>query len=197
MTRVIAGSAKGRRLKVPPSGTRPTSDRVREAMLSAVESQMGSVSGRRVMDLFAGTGALGIEALSRGAASALFVESDRACARVLGENLRNLGLTGGSVCVMRVDKLTGMAAGEPVDLVFADPPYDTDPAELSAQIGRLALGGWLNSPCLVVVEGSARWADWSWPSSVRPLRERRYGQTRVWYGLTGTPQVQEGAEPTW
>lgn len=197
MTRVIAGSAKGRRLKVPSAGTRPTSARVREAILSAVESQTGSLHGRHVLDLFAGTGALGIEALSRGAASALFVESDRRCAAVLEENLRELGLRGGRVAVMQVRRLPDTPPGEPVDVVFADPPYDSDPAELSAAIGELAARGWLCTPCLVVVEGSARWLGWEWPSSVRPLRERSYGDTRVWYGLSGTPLVQEGAEPTW
>src|ERR1700729_643748 len=122
--RVIAGSYGGRRLKAPSGRrTRPTSERVREALFS----MLGELSGERVLDLFAGTGALGIEALSRGARSVLFVERDGGAARVLSENLSTLGIDGGVARLLRTDALqllrTAQQSQETYDLIFIDPPY--------------------------------------------------------------------------
>ncbi len=117
--RVIAGEYRGRRLKVPPGvRTRPTADRVRESLFSI----LGDIAGLRVLDLFAGSGALGIEALSRGAASAVFVERDRAAAALVQANLDALGLADRGR-VVRLDVLRWLEAGSPVDVAFADPPY--------------------------------------------------------------------------
>ncbi|MEM7145683.1 MAG: 16S rRNA (guanine(966)-N(2))-methyltransferase RsmD [Verrucomicrobiota bacterium] len=120
--RVIAGSAKGAKLRVPDGVSRPTTDRVREAIFSILGER---VPGATVCDLYAGSGALGIEALSRGAASALFVECDERASGVIGANLEVAGLEGGRVCAMEVERFLGRGGRErgPFDLVFADPPY--------------------------------------------------------------------------
>ena len=122
--RVVGGSARGRRLQAPKGRTvRPTSDRTREAIFNVLESR-GGVEGARVLDLFAGTGALGIEALSRGAASATFVERDRAAASVIRDNLASLGLDG-RVAVADATAFVRREQGH-YDIAFADPPYDFD-----------------------------------------------------------------------
>ena len=144
--RVVAGTAKGRRLESPPGdATRPTPNRVREAVSNSLYS-LGALEGVRVLDLYAGTGALGIEALSRGAAEATFVERDRTVAGVLRRNLENTGLAErAAVMVADVDTaLTGLAReGRRFDLAFVDPPYAFDAwPEL---MGRVPAG-------LVVVE---------------------------------------------
>src|SRR5690606_32710194 len=135
MTRIVAGRAGGRRLRVPARGTRPTSERIRAALFNALEAA-GEVAGARVLDLYAGSGALGLEALSRGAADAVFVESDRRAVEVLRANVRALGL-GGSVRHGTVRQVLEAAAAEPFDLVVADPPYGTPDVELRAVLTAL------------------------------------------------------------
>ncbi|HEV3401467.1 MAG TPA: RsmD family RNA methyltransferase [Acidimicrobiales bacterium] len=120
--RVVAGLAGGRRLQAPAGRRlRPTSERVREAVFSSLHS-LGAVQGARVLDLFAGTGALGIEALSRGAAAVTFVEADPAAAAAIRANLETTGLEGGTVVQADVGRFLD-DPGPPVDLAFADPPY--------------------------------------------------------------------------
>jgi 16S rRNA (guanine966-N2)-methyltransferase len=133
--RVIAGLAKGARLAPVPSGTRPLSDRAREGLFSSLGA---AVEGARCVDLFAGTGALGIEALSRGAASCLFVDRASAAVRAIRENLSRTGL-GDRATVVRSE--AGAALGrtaDPFDLAFLDPPYAYDPEALSRVIAGLA-----------------------------------------------------------
>src|SRR3954470_24763097 len=140
VTRVIAGAAGGRRLVVPRGrATRPTSDRAREGLFSSVASLRGPLAGARFLDLYAGTGAVGIEALSRGAAHVCFVESNDVAAGVIRANLSALQLPGGVVRQERVERFVATAADEPAyDLVFADPPYAEPAAHLAATIGGLA-----------------------------------------------------------
>jgi 16S rRNA (guanine966-N2)-methyltransferase len=171
----VAGSAGGRRLAVPQKGTRPTSDRVREALFSAVQSAF-DLDGARVLDLYAGTGALGLEALSRGAASAVFVESAPGALAVLRKNLATVGLPG----VVRPGKVaTVLAAGspEPYDLVLADPPYAAE--DLGHELSLLVSGGWLAPGALVIVERSRRAADLAWPEPLSPMKVRHYGETSL------------------
>ena len=177
----MAGRAGGRRIAVPPSGTRPTSDRVREAVFSALEARM-DLEGARVLDLYAGSGALGLEALSRGGAHALFVESDARAAAVVRRNAAGLGLPGVDVRTATVGSVLAGPPEAPYDLVLLDPPYELADADLAGVLATLADGGWLAPGALMVVERSARSAGPSWPAGVSPFTERRYGDTCVHYG---------------
>lgn len=182
MTRIVAGTAGGRRLRVPPHGTRPTSERVREALFSALDAA-GVVADARVLDLYAGSGALGLEALSRGAADAVFIEADRRAADVLRANLRDVGL-GGSIRHGRAEAALARPPDAPFDLVLADPPYDLPSAELH-HVLRLLTGGWLAPGALVVVERALRDGELDWPEGFEPLRVRRYGDTALHWAEFG------------
>ncbi len=184
--RVIAGSAGGIPLKVPQGDTRPTTDRVREALFSALGDV---VEGARVLDLFAGSGALGIEALSRGAASALFVEGNRAAADILRGNLTKTRLGGGSVRQMDVFRALDdlVRDGQVFDLVFSDPPYTRLPdgrdfaKELleSADLPRVCAA---DVTWVLECRSGKNAFDARRPWSV--LRQRDYGTTRlVWMEL--------------
>lgn len=173
--RVIAGRLGGRRLQAPRGReTRPTSDRVREALFS----MLGDVGGATVLDVFAGTGALGIEALSRGAASVVFIERDPQAARALGANLSALGIESGEGELRRADALDALrrasARGETYDLVFIDPPYrqarEWGP-ELTALLPPL-----LGPSARVVVESDRR-APLELEMEIE--RQRRYGDTSI------------------
>jgi 16S rRNA (guanine966-N2)-methyltransferase len=201
VTRIIAGAARGRRLAVPPVGTRPTSDRVREAVFSAVESTLGPLGGARVLDLYAGSGAIGLEALSRGAAEVLLVERDRAALAVLRRNVDTVGLPGARVladdATRAVARPPSVGGGGPLDLVYVDPPYDLPAAEVESVLAGLATG-WLAEGALVLVERSRRDADLAWPPGYEPERTRTYGETVVlgalWYGRDEVPAAT-GAAP--
>ncbi|MFR9674560.1 16S rRNA (guanine(966)-N(2))-methyltransferase RsmD [Streptomyces sp. TR06-5] len=197
MTRVIAGTAGGRRLAVPPgTGTRPTSDRAREGMFSSWEAQLGGPAawrGLRVLDLYGGSGAVGLEALSRGASHALLVEADQRAARTIRENVRTLALRGAEVRAAKAEQvLAGPAPAEPYGLVFLDPPYAVADDELREILLTLRNEGWLAAEVLVTVERSTRGGVFDWPEGFVGLRSRRYGEGTLWYGRAasreGTPQ---------
>ncbi|MFB6897049.1 16S rRNA (guanine(966)-N(2))-methyltransferase RsmD [Streptomyces hydrogenans] len=183
MTRVIAGTAGGRRLAVPPgNGTRPTSDRAREGLFSTWEALHG-IEGARVADLYAGSGAVGLEALSRGAMHALLVEADARASRTVRENVRALGLPGAEARTGKAEQIvTGPAPAEPYDLVFLDPPYAVPDDELREILLTLRSGGWLSEDAVVTVERSTRGGSFGWPDGFAPLRSRRYGEGTFWYG---------------
>jgi 16S rRNA (guanine966-N2)-methyltransferase len=191
MTRVIAGSARGRRLAVPPGeGTRPTSDRAREGLFSTWESLRGSLAGARVIDLYAGSGAVGLESLSRGAAQALLVEGDQAAVKVILANVRTLALPGAEVRSGQVEKVvTGAAPAQPYDMVFVDPPYPLGDADLREILITLRSGGWLADQALVTVERSTRGGEFAWPEGFAAIRERRYGEATLWYGRAAANDV--------
>lgn len=182
MTRIVSGSAGGRRLSTPTgAGTRPTSDRVREALFSRLD-HLDVLSGARVLDLYAGSGALALEAMSRGAARALLVESDRAAAAVARSNAQALGWS--SVVEVRsesVEKALLGGTAYPVDLVFLDPPYDLAEDRLGDVLALLVAHGWLAADALVVVERSSRSPQPMWPVGLAEAGERRYGETKVWF----------------
>ena len=177
MTRIVAGTLGGRRIAAPPgAGTRPTSDRVREALFSAVEAEV-DLDGARFADLYAGSGAVGLEALSRGAAHVLLVESDARAARVIRENVA--ALRAGPAARLVTGKVaTVLAAGPdggPYDVVFADPPYAVPDAEITALLTTLVDGDWLAPDALVVVERSradqgVRLGGRDHPGAQSPLR---------------------------
>src|ERR1700733_15418728 len=125
MARVIGGVARGRRIAVPPRGTRPTTDRVRESLFNILTARL-DLTGLAVLDLYAGSGSLGLEALSRGATSALFVESDQRTAAVIARNIETLGLPGATLRRGVVASVLAGGASSPVDLVLADPPYEVE-----------------------------------------------------------------------
>jgi 16S rRNA (guanine966-N2)-methyltransferase len=179
---VIAGAARGRRIAVPPGQvTRPTSERAREALFSTLESLVIAWAGRRVLDLYAGSGAVGLEAVSRGAAHALLVESDAKAARTAGVNAANLGLVGAEVRHGRVERVVADGLRSPAyDVVFADPPYDLDDASLAAVLTDLRPA--LADDAVVAVERSTRGGTWTWPAGFEALRSRRYGEATLWYG---------------
>ncbi|MER7764851.1 16S rRNA (guanine(966)-N(2))-methyltransferase RsmD [Streptomyces sp. NPDC097619] len=183
MTRVIAGTAGGRRLAVPPgTGTRPTSDRAREGLFSTWESLHG-VPGSRVLDLYGGSGAVGLEALSRGAHHALLVEADPKAARTIRENVRALGLPGAEFRAGKAEQIvTGPAPADPYDLVFLDPPYAVTDAALREILLTLRSGDWITDDALVTVERSTRGGEFPWPAGFEALRSRRYGEGTLWYG---------------
>ncbi|MBE1459871.1 16S rRNA (guanine966-N2)-methyltransferase [Nocardiopsis terrae] len=186
MTRIIAGAAGGRRISAPDGRTtRPTSDRAREALFASVQSDLGSLDGLRVMDLYAGSGAIGLEALSRGASHALLVEADRRAARVVKENIATLRLPGAELAADRVERVLARANhGAPYDLVVADPPYAVTDDEVSSVLSALVGHGWLAEDAVLVVERSKRGAEPAWPEGVEPDRSRRYGEAILWYART-------------
>lgn len=170
--RVITGSARGRRLKTPETyDIRPTTDNVKEALFNILQFD---VEGRRVLDLFAGTGQLGIEALSRGAKSALFVDADREAVRIIKENLRACGLTAE---VRQQDALSVLRQGGEYDLIFVDPPYDAglyEPVlETIKSVDNLSEGG------IIVCEARR---ERELPDMAAPYRKRkeyRYGRVKL------------------
>jgi 16S rRNA (guanine966-N2)-methyltransferase len=185
MTRVIAGRAGGRRLAVPPgTGTRPTSDRAREGLFSTWQSLLGGpLEGERVLDLYAGSGAVGLEALSRGAGPALLVEADARAARIIRENVKTLGLPGAEVRSGKAEQIIqGSAPTDPYDLVFLDPPYAVSDDDLREILLTLRTQGWLAAEALVTVERSTRGGEFSWPDGFDAIRARRYGEGTFWYG---------------
>jgi 16S rRNA (guanine966-N2)-methyltransferase len=176
--RVIAGLAKGHPLVAPRGrGTRPTADRVREAVFSSL---LPHLPGARVLDLYAGSGALGIEALSRGAAHATFVERDRGALRAIADNLDTTGLGDrAEVVAADVRSALGRLAGaqEPFDVVLLDPPYRVDPDELAEALAGVA--GVVGPAGLVRLEQAKGAPEVTWPPPLVGGRERRYGDTRI------------------
>jgi 16S rRNA (guanine966-N2)-methyltransferase len=182
VTRIIAGSARGARLEVPGAGTRPTSDRVRESLFGALES-LSAISGARVLDLYAGSGALGLESLSRGAASAEFVERGRQAAAIVRRNAAIVakagGMASGRVHESAVLVFLQRASG-PFDLVFTDPPYDLDDTAMTADL--VALAPLLSSDAVVVVERARRSTPPDFTAAGLELfREKSYGDTTLWW----------------
>jgi 16S rRNA (guanine966-N2)-methyltransferase len=187
VTRIISGRAGGLRLATPDGpSTRPTSDRVREALFSRLE-HLGVLPGARVLDLYAGSGALGLEALSRGASSVLLVEADKGAAKVTRQNAGALGIPGAVVRHAPVARVLGQPPAQPCSLVFSDPPYDLPEDDLAGDFALLVEQGWLTPDALVVVERSSRSPEPRWPAQWEREAERRYGETKVWFAGPRTP----------
>ena len=182
MTRIVGGVAKGRQLAVAAKGTRPTSDRAREGLFNTVAGLI-DLAGARVLDLFAGTGAVGLEALSRGAAHVTLVESDRSVCSILKRNVDTVGLPGAVVLRCTVESfLVAVGADAPFDLIFADPPYALGDSPLAALLESISDVRWAAGGALVVVERPARGEGPRWPDVIEGLKQRRYGEGVLWYG---------------
>jgi 16S rRNA (guanine966-N2)-methyltransferase len=191
VTRIIAGLAGGRRLATAPGPTtRPTADRAREGLFATVQALQGGLDGAVVLDLYAGSGAVGLEALSRGASEVLLVEADSRAAQVIRQNIALVGLPGAHLIMDKVDRALarGPAQMPPRDFVFADPPYAVGDDELAQMLTALNLHGWLAPGALVAIERSTRSGPPAWPAGYEADRSRRYGEATLWYGLAAGAQ---------
>ena len=184
------------RLAVPSTGTRPTSERVREALFSSLES-WDAIAGARVLDLYAGSGALGLEAASRGAVSVVLVERNPKAAALCRSNAAAVQRALGGIAVpidvsVRSVKAHLTSASSPVDLVLVDPPYDVSDDDIAADL--LAIARILSPDGVVVVERSTRSPEPRWPSGLEPVRSRAYGETTLWFA-EATSGAATGIEP--
>ena len=182
MTRIVAGTVGGRRIEVPRSGTRPTSERVREALFARLD-HYGVLDGARVLDLCAGSGALGLEAASRGAPEVTLVDSSRGASQTCQRNIRSLGLSGVSAVTAKAATFLAGPAGTPADLVLIDPPYELSEEELAAILIPLVRSEdpWLAPRTVVVVERSTRSPEPTWPAGLERFADKRYGETTIWF----------------
>jgi 16S rRNA (guanine966-N2)-methyltransferase len=200
VTRIIAGRHRGRRLAAPPGErTRPTTDRVREALFSAIAAWSGtagaspaeSLAGLAFADLYAGSGAVGLEAASRGAAPVLLVESSPRTAAVISRNITDLRLEAVSVRTDRVERLAHTKPARPYEVVFLDPPYGLAADAVAEILDRLVANGWVANDGLLVVERSRRDAELRWPPPFAGGWRRDYGETTLLFGCAPEPARPE------
>lgn len=190
MTRIIGGTVGGRRLATPKGqATRPTSERVREALFSAIEAWGGPLDGLRFLDLYAGSGAVGLEARSRGAGVVTLVEHDKRTAALISQNARTLSLDRIEVLAANVSATLARHPVAPYDIVFADPPYPLSNEEVESDLAALVAQGWLSPDALVIVERRARGPHPQWPAGIEAGRDRRYGETLLRYGHAESTEV--------
>ncbi|WP_454051494.1 16S rRNA (guanine(966)-N(2))-methyltransferase RsmD [Cellulomonas sp. Marseille-Q8402] len=193
MTRIVSGAVGGRTLAVPPQGTRPTSERVREALFSRLD-HLDAVDAARVLDLYAGSGALGLEAASRGAAHVVLVEWGKAAAEVCRKNVAALGLRDRvDVVRERVETYVARPGAREWDLVLLDPPYDVPDATLAEVLA--ALVPTLTAESVVVVERSTRSPAPPWPDRMHGFDTRAYGETAVHLGALSPVGDEPGSAP--
>jgi 16S rRNA (guanine966-N2)-methyltransferase len=182
VTRIVAGTLGGRRLAAPPGReTRPTSDRVREALFSTLATMI-EIDGSRFVDLYAGSGAVGLEAASRGASAVLLVESQARAARTIRENIALLDL--GQRCQLATGAVATVLASAPAqsyDVVFGDPPYELGADDLARMMVALVGNAWLAPGAVLAVERSTRSGAPRNIEGVTPERARRYGESTLWY----------------
>jgi 16S rRNA (guanine966-N2)-methyltransferase len=191
--RIIAGLAKGRTIDAVSSSTRPTSDRAREALFSTLTSEFGEFTGLHVLDLYAGTGAIALEALSRGASLVHAVENDDAATKAITSNLENIktahcpGIF--HLYAMSVHRFLHDKAQQPYHFIYIDPPYDVDELDVIETLIQLRDGGYIHPQALIAVERNSRVKEISWPDGLKLLREKNYGQATIFYGI---PTLADG-----
>ena len=191
--RIIAGLAKGRTIDAVSSSTRPTSDRAREALFSTLASEFGDFEDLNVLDLYAGTGAIALEALSRGAAIVHAVEKDDAAAKAITSNHENLksahcpGIF--HLYAMSVHRFLQDKAAQPYHFIYIDPPYEVDDIDVVENLIQLRDGGYLHPQALIAVERNSRVKEISWPEGLEAVREKNYGQATIFYGA---PTLADG-----
>ena len=183
--RIIAGVAKGRTLSTVSGATRPTSDRAREGLFSSLTSEFGDFLGLHVLDLFAGSGAVGFEALSRGATLVHGVEKESDSIKTITTNSEIVAKAGPTgkfhLYSMSVQRFVSDPAHDQYHLVYIDPPYDLPSSELEEILRLLAQGNFLKSDAFIAVERRAKGGQFTWPESYEPVRERNYGQATIYY----------------
>lgn len=184
--RIIAGRAKGRSLDAVASSTRPTSDRAREALFSTLTSEFGDFDGLHVLDLYAGTGAIALEALSRGATLVHAVEKDESAAKAIESNYENLksaqcpGIF--HLYTMGVHRFLQDKAQVQYHFIYIDPPYDVDDIDVTETLIQLVSGGFLHPQALIAIERNSRVRELLWPDGFERVREKNYGQATIFYG---------------
>ncbi len=155
---------------------------MREALFASVESWCGPLDGLRFLDLYAGSGAVGLEAWSRGAGVVTMVEQDRRTAALISRNATALGVVRADVVAASVRATLAATPAAPYDVVFSDPPYPLPDGAVTADLAALVAQGWLVPDALVVVERSSRGPDLVWPEGLEGHRSKKYGETVLWYG---------------
>jgi 16S rRNA (guanine966-N2)-methyltransferase len=184
--RIIAGVAKGRNLGTVAQATRPTSDRAREGLFSSLSSEFGTFEGLRVLDLFAGSGAIGLESLSRGATLVHVVEKDEQAVKTIEANheLVKKSNPAGKLQIfgMSVERFLNDQPREKYHLVYIDPPYDFSNQGVEDILSKLHDNDFLSSDAFIAVERNARLDQFIWPDAFIPARERNYGQATIYYG---------------
>lgn len=180
MSRIISGEARGRTIKIPPEGTRPTSDRAREGLFSSLQVRFG-FAGQTVLDLFAGSGALGLEAASRGADEVVLVESNPQAVEIIRHNMKVVGHPHVTVEQAKVSDYVPRAPKEHFSMVLADPPYDLPDEDVTEMLD--ALVPLLTDDAAVVVERHRESPETDWPEGFTPtgqkLKKRLYGIARM------------------
>lgn len=185
--RIIAGVAKGRPISAVASATRPTSDRAREALFSTLTSEFGDFEGLRVLDLYAGTGAIALEALSRGAAIVHAVEKDEAAAKAISDNYDSIksaqfpGIF--HLYTMGAHRFLSEKSQYQYHFIYIDPPYDVDDIDIVETLVQLRENGFIHPDALIAIERNSRTKEISWPYGYEEIRAKDYGQARIFYGI--------------
>jgi 16S rRNA (guanine966-N2)-methyltransferase len=194
--RIIAGIAKGRSIDSVASATRPTSDRAREALFSTLTSEFGEFDGLNVLDLYAGTGAIALEALSRGASIVHAVEKDEAAARAIASNYEKVKAAqcpgAFHLYTMGVHRFLQDKAEVQYHFIYIDPPYDVEDLDVIETLIQLNTGGFLHPQALIAVERNSRVKEISWPDGLEQVREKSYGQATIFYGSPTLKDAQNG-----
>ena len=194
--RIIAGLAKGRPISAVASATRPTSDRAREALFSTLSSEFGDFEGLHVLDLYAGTGAIALEALSRGAAIVHAVEKDEAASKSISDNYDSIksSLFPGMFHLysMGVHKFLGDKAQYQYHFIYIDPPYDVDDIDIVETLVQLKENGFLHPQALIAIERNSRTKEISWPYGYEEIRVKNYGQATIFYGIPADIDPENG-----
>jgi 16S rRNA (guanine966-N2)-methyltransferase len=182
--RIIGGSAKGKSLNSPSDKTRPTSDRAREGLFSTLESEFGSIADLNFLDLFSGSGAVGVEALSRGANRVTSVEQHAPTAQIANKNFLLVNETNGVFEVVNADALKFVSAPSRVgfDIIFADPPYELSNTDVEKMLQNIVDNNLLKPNGLIAIERESKSKEFTWPSPLAPLKMRAYGQGSIYYG---------------
>jgi 16S rRNA (guanine966-N2)-methyltransferase len=196
MMRIIAGLAKGRSIDAVATSTRPTSDRAREALFSTLTSEFGDFDGLNILDLYAGTGAIALEALSRGAAIVHAVEKDDSAVKAITSNHQNLATASCPgvfhLYGMSVHRFLQDAPAQRYHFIYIDPPYDLEDLDVIETLIQLREGGFLHPQALIAVERNSRVKEISWPDGYEEIRQKNYGQATIFYGAPTLTPEQNG-----